>query len=359
MKSESWGKEPFDLRLTLLRMVRCLPWILTAILAGTLLLGGGYYLKNVALRGERSYGAEATFLVEYADENWAQNLKYVNENSWNLWLEADVFREFLPKYLANDSLAGVLSSGNPGAVILKATVPSDLRVVQITAISGEEKNAERVLGAVVSAMENDFPGVMEDIAAIRVTDRKPAREIRPDVRPLRAFVLAAVISAFFVILWFWVRELTLERIWLPTSLTNLYGLRNLGRLGSKEFETNLQYFLQEKHKIGVCLAGKNTKKDSEDDVKSQKEELDAILRELAKAKGAGNYQFMALPCTAEAPENAGALRKAEGVLLAVRSGEDAKHLEYLLDFLGQQDVEVTAAFLWKEDAWLVRTYYRL
>ena len=47
-----YGREPFDLRLTMLRMLYKLPLILGLTLLGSLVLGGGYYAKNVLLRGE-------------------------------------------------------------------------------------------------------------------------------------------------------------------------------------------------------------------------------------------------------------------------------------------------------------------
>ena len=42
----SYGKEPFDLRLLLLRLGRNLWEILALTILGTVLFGGGYYVKN-------------------------------------------------------------------------------------------------------------------------------------------------------------------------------------------------------------------------------------------------------------------------------------------------------------------------
>ena len=60
----SYGKEPFDLRLTLLRVIRRLHLIIAVTLAGTLVFGGGYYVKNVLLRSEPVYSAESTCRIE-------------------------------------------------------------------------------------------------------------------------------------------------------------------------------------------------------------------------------------------------------------------------------------------------------
>ena len=67
-----YGKEPFDLRLTALRFLKNLDKIIVVTLAGTLIFGGGYYVKNVLLRGEVYYSAQSTYKVEYSDPDWAQ-----------------------------------------------------------------------------------------------------------------------------------------------------------------------------------------------------------------------------------------------------------------------------------------------
>ena len=197
MRCGNWGKEPFDLRLTLLRLVRCLPWILSIILVGTLVFGSGYYLRKVVLRTEKSYGAEATFLVEYKDTDWAVYLRYINENSWNLWMQSDLFQSFVIKHLEE---VGAKAPEEDLGEILKVTVPSDLRMAQLTVLSDDPEKADHLLAAVKLAMTEDFPEVMEDVALIKVTDTQQATEILPDVRPLRAVLLAAVLSTFFALL---------------------------------------------------------------------------------------------------------------------------------------------------------------
>ena len=59
----SYGKEPFDLRLTVLRLIACMDKVLIFTLAGTLLFGGGYYVKNVLLRPETQYGITSVYRV--------------------------------------------------------------------------------------------------------------------------------------------------------------------------------------------------------------------------------------------------------------------------------------------------------
>ena len=63
----SYGKEPFDLRLMCLRLCRKLWKILAVTAVGTLLFGGGYYVKNVVLQPDPGYAASSTYKVEYKE----------------------------------------------------------------------------------------------------------------------------------------------------------------------------------------------------------------------------------------------------------------------------------------------------
>ena len=234
---------------------------------------------------------------------------------------------------------------------LKATVPSDLRVVRIAATALDPVEADTLLEAVKTAMTEDFPSVMEDIAAITVTDTERAAVDVPDVRPVRAFVLAFIVGFLFALLFFVVRELTQERIWLPTTFTKVYGVRDTGLLGTAVFAKNLLYFLSGEGdaaslRVAVVSAGKE-------------ENGEEFIEKASAVKELKGISFFTLPCPLESPEGVNSLRGADGVVILVKAGTDAKYLEWLLHFLDQQAVIVTACTLWKEDRWLVNTYYKL
>lgn len=341
MKCGSWGKEPFDLRLTILRFFRCLPVILALTLAGTLCFGGGYYLKNVVFYGEDTYTAKATFLVDYTDENWATNLKYVNEYSWNQWLGTDTLQNLVKGQLPD----GAFADADLGKM-LHVTVYYDLRMPELEATAETPDKAEMLRDAASRAITEDFPAVMEDVKAIRSVDvTAPAKDV-PDVRPVRAFVLAAVLSFFFAGIGFLVRELTLEQIWLPTALTDIYGLKELGVPGTTGFAKNLQYFLKGKKRVAVCPAEEGM-------------ETEELLKSIREHIGPGEQEINVVAYPLQGTEDLEVLRQQDGVLLAVNAGCDGKKLGALLHFLEGQDVAVTAGLLWKQDGWLVRNYYRL
>lgn len=49
MQESNYAREPVDLKLLVLRLVRQAGWILGVTVLGMLIFGGGYYLKKVVL----------------------------------------------------------------------------------------------------------------------------------------------------------------------------------------------------------------------------------------------------------------------------------------------------------------------
>ena len=230
MKETSWGKEPFDLRLTILRMIRLFPLMAGITALGILLLWGGYYLKNVVLNAEKTYGASATFFIDYADEEWYVNAKYFNDYTWNIWLKSDQFLDAVERYLSESDYAGEDPKN-----LFTAEVPADLRVVIIRSIASDPKTATARIEALQKVLQQDFPAFVEEIGEVRVVDFQEATLNLKDLRMFRAFVLAAVISLLFAITLLLMRELTQEKIWLPTTLTDRFGLKSLGVPGEKAY----------------------------------------------------------------------------------------------------------------------------
>ena len=83
-----YGKEPFDLRLTVLRMLYRLPLIAAVTVLGALVFGGGYYARNVLLRSGHSYAATSVYRVEYHVDSEAElQTSYINAMSWNTYMQ--------------------------------------------------------------------------------------------------------------------------------------------------------------------------------------------------------------------------------------------------------------------------------
>ncbi len=341
----NYGSEPFDLRLTALRLLRKGNTIAAWILAGTILFGGGYYVKNVLLARvlqDTQYAVTTTYKMTYTDPPTKSGDYYINEMSWNTYMDSQEFLDAVQGHIKEDApelsekyteelLAGAIS----------AKLASDIHIPSITVTTDSADEAYMLNLAVQAALTQDFAGYTQEVAQIRVIDGGEVSKVRADVRPLRAFLLSFVLSGLFVVVLFLLREIGDDSIWLPAQLRRRYGLAVLGTLESPELSENFDYLFGGKQRIAVCPG------DGDVDVS-------AVAGRWKASK------LTAVPSPLLCPEVCPILREADGVLLVVRAGSHTgKRLEYVLEYLKEQDVKVTAALLWQADEKLIRAYYRL
>lgn len=342
MREGYYGKEPFDLRLTALRMLRNLNQIIVFTLAGTLVFGGGYYVRNVLLYGETLYSAESTYKVEYSDPDWAGDGTYINEATWETYVHTEEFLNMVQKRLKEQENGWELDNPELSGM-LEARLATDLRVPSTIVTSTLPEKTLDVAKAVEKAMTEDFPAAMGEVDSIRVINPAgEAAEVVPDVRPGRAFALSALLSCFFTVVILLLKETGDDSIWLPSTIRKRYGLPVLGTLNSRDFLENAAYLLREKERVGVCFAGE-----------------EGNPEELAKRLGEHtDISFVPVQAPICFPEAAKKIRELDGVVVGVKAGRHAgKPLEYTLEYLSQQDCEIIAALLWEADEGLIRAYY--
>ncbi len=398
----SYAAEPFDFRLTMLRMMRSMGWIVLFTLLGTCLFGGGYYVKNVLLGEKAQYEMTVTCKMEYTTPPVQSGDYYINEMTWNTYLDSQEFLRMVEQsepFVYMDVTADMWT-GQPGGIAdaLSAAVASDIHIPSFTVSTPDASKTETLCEVVQEVLTGPFAESLSEVASIRVIDVSEPELVRPDVRPKRAFILSALLSFFFVTVVFLLREIGADSIWLPVTLRSRYGIKALGTIWSPEMRENLKYLCKNKGKVAVCTvddapnpqivieilqdilqdsflyeqenpaAQKKDwvvqKKDPAVQKKDPKVSRDARrdVKEDSKedSRGDEGTQWLAVPAPILCPESAEALRRADGVLLVVQAGLHAgKPLEYVLEFLAEQDIVVTAALLWNADELLIRSYYLL
>jgi len=353
----NYGKEPFDLRLTVLRFIFHLHWILAFTVAGTLLFGGGYYVKNVIFRPEPHYSATSTYKVDYANENWAQYGTYINETTWNTWVHTKEFLDNVQRHLPEEGASETNISNEELSGMLSAKLASDLRVPSTIVTTDNEGLSVLIAAAVEQTMTEDFAvAVPNDISAIRVIDPAlAAEEVLWDVRPVRAFVLSAVLSCFFAIVIFLLKELGDDSVLLPSTLYERYGLKTLGTIHSRELRANIDYFCKGMERIAVYPISECI---NPTEVSQKLSELDNCLNGEKSMTSKPCNRWIPAPTPLLCPDTCSFLRQADGIVLVVKAGSHAgKQLEYVLEFLQQQDCEITCAILWDADERLIKSYY--
>lgn len=362
----SYGKEPFDLRLMVLRLSRNLWKILIVTVVGTLLFGGGYYVKNVLLQPDPGYAASSTYKVEYKENPNAPGAYYINEATWNSLIHTGEFLDGVEKHLqeavdrGETGAAEVLAMGRDGWITaLSATLPSDFSI-PVTSAATEDPGQSIILAhAVEDTMCNEFAESIAEIDRIKVLDHGDRAEaVVPDVRPVRAVILAAVLSLFFAAVVFLLWELSRDGIWLPATLRRRYGLNSLGTVESGGFAENVAYVLEKAQEekanvenLQVAVCGALPEADPVEVVEKLKEKA---------VDGTVKADYIAVPSPSLSPESARILRDADVILLAVPAGNRVgRQLEAVLEYLAAQDCKVDGAFLWNADEALIRSYYFL
>lgn len=349
MREVYYGKEPFDLRLTVLRMLRQLHTITIVTVLGTVLFGGGYYVKNVLLRSESMYAAKSIYRVEYEmNEDTAVAVIYINEMSWNTYIRTQNFIDAVQLRLEQFNRTNSLQinvSDEELRKVITAVLESDLRVPFTIVTTENPEKSVRIALAVEAVMTEEFPLWIREVASISVFDSgDTAAEVIPDVRPVRAVVLSAVLSCFFVVVALLLKETGDDSIWLPASLWRRYGLKPVGTLESGELTENIACFFNGKKRIAVCAVQESV--DSEKTLKK-------LEQKAGKLPG-----WFAAPSPISHPEVCRELRGAEGILLAVKAGSHAgRQLEYVKEYLERQDCEITAVLLTDADERLIGEYY--
>lgn len=359
----SYASEPFDLRLTILRMMRNLGWIVLFTLIGTLLFGGGYYVKNVLLGEGVKYEMIITCKMEYTNPPVQSGDYYINDMTWNTYVDSEEFKDMI-----NESAHMKLLSSYTGdmdmwcqcegglAEALSATVASDIHVPSVTVSTPVAAKTETLCQAVQEVLVGSFAESIPEVASIRIIDVSEVAPVKPDVRPLRAIILSAVLSFFFVMVFFLIREIGADSIWLPATLRRRYGLCAVGTINNKELAQNLKYALQDQFSVAVCSADEGI--DVEDVIKTLQEKFAAGDND--KQANELDKDWIAVNAPMSDAKSTVYLHGADGVLLVVKAGlHTGKPLEYLLEYFAVQDVKVSAAILWDADEKLIRSYYLL
>lgn len=369
----SYASEPFDLRLTVLRLVRNLGRILLAVLVGTLLFGGGYYVRNVLLGRQPNYESVITCKLEYTNPPVQSGDYYINEMTWNTYLDSEEFRRMVEEsepFVYMDVTADMWTEC-PGGVAqaLSAAVASDIHVPSFTVSTPVREKTNTLCQVVQKVLAEEFAAGIPEVASIKVIDVSGPELVKPDVRPLRAVILSAVLSCFFAVVFVLLREIGADSIWLPATLRRRYGLKPLGTIKSIECKENICYLFKNNRKVAVCPVDDGI--NPQDVTKSLQEILQnvpwdgrhEVQHEVSGQKdsqGLRQIEWLAVPTPLLSPETVEALRGTDGVLLVVEAGlHTGRHLEYVLEFLAVQDISVTAALLWNADETLLRCYYLL
>lgn len=332
-----YAKEPFDLKLFMLRCMRNIKWVILACIAGAVCIGGIYYLANVTFGGRIPYQVTKKLDLEYAvNPDTGEAYSYYVAYTWNDWVKSDVFMEGLLKRLPEDMTKEEVIG------YYEMTLPSDVRNPYLI-VTHPDRDMAAALSEALSEELAAFVETQKEIATIEVIDTiGPVLEFR-DIRTFRAIILGAVVGTFFALFGLAFKMILDGGIYLPETFLYRYQIPAVGYLdetgeASEDVQQGISYLFRGKERIAVTAV---------------EPELDLTCARPFFEGG----EVVCIPSVVQVPESLEILRKMDGVLLLFEAGcGNGKAIESVLYLCQVHDIPVTAALLVGADRKLIRQY---
>lgn len=247
-----YGKEPLDLRLCALKMLRKW-WILpVCILAGAALFACIYYLTKIAFTPD-TYVTDTEYYVEYKDAiTYEQQYTFYNQNTWESLAKTDLFVDTIKE---ETSAAGYNLSTDEINESLKTTLLTDVRVVHATVSTLDAGKTMAITKALTDAFVK-FGEEQREIDEIRIitsADEAVAKVL--DNRTIPAAILGAVVAFFITLFVMYIYAILDKSVYLPVELTRRYGIHTVKGESDKKDSV---FYAEDEEKLYVKSGDKNT-----------------------------------------------------------------------------------------------------
>ncbi|MBO5346815.1 MAG: hypothetical protein J6A45_01575 [Lachnospiraceae bacterium] len=332
-----YPKEPFNFKLFALKMLSKWHHFVICTLVGAMLFGGTYYLYKVVYAPAREYKASATYYIEYVKDPYLGDAAtYFNDYTLNSWITEDVFVDRVLPLLGDEVTVEQLEN------YLEVTLPSDVRVMHLEAVTADPKLTMELLKAYSVAFK-EFAERQREINSIELQGMsEEARQIKADIRTQRAFVLGGVLGLVLGGLYIILKELLDDGIYLPETLAKRHNVKVFGTDISEELAANAAYAVKNCNRVAVTSIGDTPG-------------LPEVLELLKGMKT--DIEWILVPAMIQCPEAGEVLRGCDGCVLTVVWGKDkSSAIERALAYYAQQDVTVLGAILWDADEKLLKRY---
>lgn len=248
MKIEEYSKEPFDLHLFVLLLIKKIWIILLGGILGGILFGGIYYLNNVTFGPGDIYEMVSESYLEYAyDENGEQYVIF-NQVTWESMIYSDDF--IFPIVLETGLEAEQIKES------ISATLLSDTRILTTTVEGLDKEVVEQINSALLKSLQ-DFGENQRELVQIRSMLEPDSASIqKQDIRVLNATILGLTIGillSFFAVILYLIWD---DRIHYPGIFESRYKTSVIGVYGTEFYNQNCAYFTEkEKEYVAVILDG--------------------------------------------------------------------------------------------------------
>lgn len=345
-----YGKEPLNIRLFVLQLLRKFPAVLLAAILGALCIGGPYFLVKVTFGPAKEYEAVTDFYIDYALQEDGTQHTYINFATWNQLVKDDVFTDKILLYMAGEG-ADITKKELCG--YLSATVLSDTRIATTTVRTNDPALTMKIERALVQAMF-DFGEQQKEIAEIRILQEpEEASLVIADVRTFRACMVGAVSFVFVTVLYLCLYYALDESICIPETFERRFGIPMLGTIRGKELPVVAKKVLKERAALLTADKGVDLERVKRALADRGIENAETCsLQELFEKTGTGAAEEKITPIENKIERSSG-----REILLVVKAGvHNGKQIEKMLDLCGKCGMDIAAALLWEADEKLIRAY---
>ena len=240
MINRKYGKEPFDLHLFVLLLLRKIWVVALAGIIGGIVIGGIYYLKNITFSPAQKYEMVSDSYIEYAVNEEGNEYTYFNQTTWESLIYADD--------IINSVASKVEIPKEEIIQAISATLLSDTRILTTTVQGYDKEEVKEMNQALLLAIE-EFAGTKREFAFIqplRVPEDATLQNL--DIRVWNATVLGisvGLLLSFFALSLFFIWD---DRIYLPSIFESRYQIPVLRKEEIKESKGKYTYLLLDKNR---------------------------------------------------------------------------------------------------------------
>lgn len=340
----NFAKETIDYKLFWLRFAKKIWLVAVATILGALLVGGPYYFVNVTIGEGPSYKIVSEYYLDYAEDGSGATYDYFNYYTWSEIADTDEFIGILREELPEEMFA----SADTLRKYTDATVESDTRYLMTTVLTEHPDKTVEIARAMEKAILKFADGQKEFTSVKVVTAPVDAEKTYPDVRPVRAVILGAVLGLFVGLVGVCAYIICDSSIFLPNMVEKRYKIKALGCQEFSESKNNICYAMESAKTLAIVGAG-DLDCDKASDAKKYIQEILTDKCEVVLMKEdviSGEFDFEKL-------------RKFDRVIFLIKAGgKNGKKIERAIEQIRRQDVNLAGAFLFGEDKWLIKRYYR-
>ncbi len=368
-----------NLRSFYLRLFRKIWIIPVALIIGALIGGGLYTLATVTFGPQRLYKADATLYINFAyDENKGSLVDYYNAFTWNTLIPTDEIMETIVEDLEKNGInviseavskaTDTTGSGNiltmdelRGAI--NADIPSDVRVMVLSATHADKEIADKIMRASVKAMVR-YGNINDAFDSIKKLGENAARLVTYSDRTKVAVIFGAICAAVIAILGLMLIDVLDDAVYIPEDAEKRYNTSVLGTL-FKNSDGNEEFFRNElKAAFTNISAGKSQiaviSMDSVTDSAISEKDNASLRDALGTSLDESKLQLIPMAVPGSVLDNYRKIGTCDGGILCVPYGiKKGAMTEHVIAQLKKHECPVLGIVLVRADRKFLYRYYGL